>query len=116
MSRRDARVRLQHMLDAAREAVSLTAGKTREGLGSERVLQLALVRLLEILGEAASALPAEDRSAAPGIPWQQIVGMRNRLIHGYESVDLDVVWQTIKLDLPPLVAALERALRSAPPA
>jgi uncharacterized protein with HEPN domain len=71
-----------------------------------------VVRLLEIIGEAASRVPIDGRSRYPDIPWPQIIGMRNRLIHGYNSVDFDILWQTAREDLPPLIAALESILAS----
>jgi uncharacterized protein with HEPN domain len=98
------------MLDHAREAVALADGKTRTDLDRDRLLELALVRLLEIVGEAASRVPDEDRTRHPEIPWPQIVGLRNRLIHGYDAVDMDILWQIIEYDLPPLIAALEAIL------
>jgi uncharacterized protein with HEPN domain len=103
------------MLDAAREATSLTAGKSRSDLDRERTLALALVKLIEILGEAASRVTERGRQAHPAIPWRDIVAMRNRLIHGYFDIDLDRVWDTVTDDLPPLVAALEAALSSTGP-
>lgn len=98
------------MLDHAREALELTARKSRADLDSDRLLNLALVRLLEIVGEAAARVPATDRAAHPAIPWPQIVALRNRLIHGYDSVDFDILWNIVRRDLPPLVAALERII------
>jgi uncharacterized protein with HEPN domain len=98
------------MLDHAREAVALAEGRTRADMDSDRLLELALVRLLEIVGEAASRVPQEDRALYPDIPWPQIVGLRNRLIHGYDAVDNDILWQIVAHDLPPLVTALEEIL------
>jgi len=69
-----------------------------------------LVRLVEIVGEAAAGVSPDGQAEYPSIPWRQIIGMRNRLVHGYESVDLDVLWDTIEDDLPPLIAELERIL------
>jgi uncharacterized protein with HEPN domain len=66
-----------------------------------------LTRLVEIIGEAASRVDAEERGRYKGIPWSQIVGMRNRLIHGYDSVDLDILWEVVSRDLPLLVENLE---------
>ena len=100
-------VRLVHMLEHSREVIQLVAGRTRQDLDTDRVLSLALVRLLEIVGEAASGISADARSKRPGIPWAEIVGLRNRLIHGYDSVDLDVIWSVVKHDLPALVRELE---------
>lgn len=107
MTKRSSDIRLRHMLDHAHEAVALAEGKTRQDLDDDRLLELALVRLLEIVGEAASRVPKEECVKYPEIPWPQIVGLRNRLIHGYDAVDLDILWQIIVHDLPPLVTALE---------
>jgi uncharacterized protein with HEPN domain len=107
MSKRNSDIRLRHMLDHAREAVAFAEGKTRADLDQDRLLELALVRLLEIVGEAANRMPEEECARYPEIPWAQIVGLCNRLIHGYDSVDLDILWQIIAADLPPLVAILE---------
>ena len=85
-------------------------GKKRSDLDSNRMLELSLVRLVEIIGEAATRVGAESREKYPSIPWLQIIGMRNRLIHGYDAVDLDVLWDTIIDDLPPLIAELEKIL------
>jgi len=95
------------MLDAARDAVSFSAGRSREGLLHDRVLRLALVKCIEIIGEAASKVTDETQAGHPEIPWRDIVGMRNRLIHVYFDVDLDRLCDTISLDLPPLISALE---------
>jgi uncharacterized protein with HEPN domain len=103
-------IRLRHMLDYAQEAVALVQGRTRADLEDDRLLELALVRLLEVVGEAASRVPMEDRALYPDIPWPQIIGLRNRLIHGYDAVDQDVLWQILVQDLPPLITALEEIL------
>jgi uncharacterized protein with HEPN domain len=107
MARRDPAIALRHMLDSAREAVELARGRTRADLDTNRLLNLALVRLLEIVGEAANRVPDDERSKHPQIPWAAMVGMRNRLIHAYENVDLDIVWRIVADDLPELVRALE---------
>lgn len=112
MSRHEGDIRLRHMLDHAKEAVAMAKGRTRAELDSDRQLNLSLVRLLEIVGEAASRVPAEERVRHPDIPWPEIVGLRNRLIHGYDSVDFDILWQIVSDDLPPLIAALEKALQA----
>jgi uncharacterized protein with HEPN domain len=110
MTRRSNDIRLRHMMDHAREALALTQGKTRADLDSDRLLELALIRLLEVVGEAASRVPDEECALYPEIPWPQIIGLRNRLIHGYDAVDLDILWQIIQVDLPPLVSVLETIL------
>ncbi len=101
-------IRIRHMLDAAQEAVSFVVGHTREDLDSNRMLVLSLVKSVEILGEAATKVGGDTRGIYPNIPWQVIVAMRNRLIHGYFDINLDVVWATITDDLPPLIAELEK--------
>ncbi len=108
MSRRDDAVSLRHMLDHAREARDLVKGKRRSSLESDRLLALAVVRLLEVTGEAANRVSQETRTRNPSIPWSQIISLRNRLIHAYDTVDSDVVWQIVKRDIPVLITELER--------
>jgi uncharacterized protein with HEPN domain len=96
------------MLEAARDAQTFAEGKTRADLDGDRMLTFALVRALEVVGEAASQINQETQAALPQIPWRLIVGMRNQLIHEYRHVDTDLLWQTIVEDLPPLVAELEK--------
>ena len=110
MSRRDPRVALEQMLEHAREALSFIEGKTRADLDSDRLLTLALVRLMEVIGEAASRVPESERERWAQIPWRQIVGTRHHLIHGYDAVDPDILWTILSRDLPPLVEVLESAL------
>ena len=98
--------RLRHMLDHATEAVEMAQGRSRSELDTQRMLSLALVRLLEIVGEAAARVSQPTRNEYPGIPWPAIVGLRNRLIHGYDEVDLDILWTIIEDDLPPLIEGL----------
>lgn len=83
------RIRLQHMLDAAREALSFVRGKTREDLDRDRLLVLALVKAIEIIGEAACQVSSETRSQIPEVPWEDIIGMRHRLVHAYFDIDLE---------------------------
>jgi len=110
MSRRSSSIALQHMLDHAQEALALTKGRARQDLDEDRTLNLALTRLLEIVGEAANRIPIENQMEYPEIPWPQIVSLRNRLIHGYDEVDFDLLWSIISHDLPELVQVLERIL------
>jgi uncharacterized protein with HEPN domain len=104
------RTRLLHMLEAAQEAVSFAAGRTAADLAQDRMLALALVKCIEIIGEAASKVGPNTRNRFEQIPWLDIVGMRNRLIHAYFDIDFDRVLDTITADLPPLIASLESAL------
>jgi len=108
--RKDDLIRVRHILDAAREAIGFAQGRSRDALDADRMLRLALVRLLEIIGEAARATSQSFRRAHPDIAWKKMAGMRDRLIHGYFDVNLDIVWETITEDLPPLVVDLEKIL------
>mgnify|MGYP003375915276 FL=1 len=110
MSRHDDVIRLRHMRDHAAEAIAMTRRKKRTDLDKDRMLELALVRLMEIVGEAAGRVTPETRAQLPNLPWSDIVAMRNRLIHGYDSVDPDILWTTIKDDLPYLLKAIDRLL------
>ena len=112
MTQHDDIVRPQHMLEHAREAVAMIEGKERADLQSERMLELSLIRLIEVIGEAAARVTPEGQEKYPAIPWPQVVSMRNRLIHGYDQVDLNILWDTIEDDLPPLITELEKILES----
>lgn len=85
------RVRLQHMLDAAREAIAFAQAARRENLEHDRKLTLALVKDIEIIGKAAYQVSETTRARFPEIPWQDIIGMRHRLVHAYFDIDLDIL-------------------------
>ena len=108
--RRDDPSRLRHMLDAARLAISFTNGRSRSDLDRDPQMMLAMVKAIEIVGEAAGRVSIEYRDSHPEVPWLDVISMRNRLVHAYFDVDLDVLWATATMDLPPLVALLERLL------
>ena len=110
MGRPDDATSLRQMRDHATEALAFASGRSRMDLDAERLLALGLVKLLEILGEAASRVSPAFRERRPQIPWQRIIDLRNRLIHGYDSIDLDIVWSVLTVDLPPLAAQLERVI------
>ena len=110
MTQHDDKIKLQHMLDHAKEAVALVQGKEKSDLQKNRLLELAATRLVEIVGEAAAKISPENQTKYPSIPWAQIIGMRNRLIHGYDAVDIDVLWDTLEVDLPSLIAELNKIL------
>jgi uncharacterized protein with HEPN domain len=103
----DDETRLRHMLDGAREALAIAGRRARDDPQSDRVLALALVKLIEIVGEAAAKVTHQYQEAHPGVPWRQIVGMRHVLVHDYDRIDFDVVWSVVTTDLPALVAVLE---------
>ncbi|MDO8632389.1 MAG: DUF86 domain-containing protein [Phycisphaerales bacterium] len=96
------------MLDHARETMEMARGRRREELDTNRTLNLSLIRLLEIVGEAAARVGETTRRRYSGIQWSQIVGLRNRLIHGYDEVDFDVLWKIVTEDVPTLITELER--------
>jgi uncharacterized protein with HEPN domain len=101
------------MLDYAREAVDMAKGNTAIELEKDRKLALALTHLVEMIGEAASQVPPEVRDNYPSIPWPKVIGMRNRLIHGYDFVDYAILWTTITDDLLPLITELESIIPTA---
>ena len=103
-------IRVRHMLAAAKEAIEFTAGKSREDLEKDRMLSLAIIKSIEIIGEAASKVTETFKTENISIPWNDIINMRNRLIHAYFDVNLDIVLQTIKTDLPELIKALEEII------
>jgi uncharacterized protein with HEPN domain len=108
MSPRDDSLRLADMLAAARDASLFVVGRKESDLAQDRQLALALLKCVEMIGEAAAHVTDETRTRYPGVPWRDIVGMRNRLIHNYFEVDLSLLWTTVVHDLPDLVAMLER--------
>ena len=103
-------IRLRHMLDAAQEAITFASGKTRKDLDIDRILALAIVKSIEIIGEAASKVTEKFRSNKKGIPWEDIITMRHRLTHAYFDINLDIVWQTVRADLPELIKELEEII------
>ena len=114
MSGRDDRVSLVDMLNYAEEAVVLLGEASLNDLAENRVMELALRKLLEIVGEAASRVSEETQQCYQEIPWPQIIGMRNRLVHGYDDVSLKILWDTINNDLPPLIEQLRAIVGEEP--
>jgi uncharacterized protein with HEPN domain len=102
--------RAQHIVDAARQDIAYCKDTTAAELANDSAGQALLIRSLEIIGEAASQIPLETREQFRGVPWKQMIATRNRLIHGYFDVDLDIVWRTVKDRLPDLVSQLETIL------
>ncbi|KAF3887923.1 MULTISPECIES: HepT-like ribonuclease domain-containing protein [Nostocales] len=90
MSKTD-KVRLRHILDAANQAIAFTQGRNRADLDTDTMLALAVVRLIEILGEAAKNVSQGTKDSIPDIPWRQIAGTRDRLSHAYFDVNLDII-------------------------
>ncbi len=115
MRKPDDRLRGRHMLETPRKAAVFIEGRSREDLDKDEILALALVRLVEVLGEAAKGVSDEFRGEHSHIPWRLIAGTRDRLTHGYYDVNLDIVWNIVTDDLPPLLAELERLVPEARP-
>ncbi len=111
MSKVDDLTRLRHMRDAASKAIAFVNQRTREDLEQDEMLALALIRLIEIIGEAAHYVSPDCQSAYPQIPWREIVGMRNRIVHAYFDVDLDVVWQVVTVDLPRVLGVTRQGIQ-----
>jgi uncharacterized protein with HEPN domain len=99
-------IRIQHMIDAAERIVAFTDEISKDQFLKDEKLNLAVVRLFEILGEAANNISDDLREKYHDVPWSEIAGVRNRLIHGYFDVDLNIVWQIIQQDVPPLLSRL----------
>ncbi len=106
---RDDAIRLRDIVEYAELTAQLLAGQSRADLDTDRKLALALVRALEVIGEAAANVSQETRDKHPGVPWRSIVAMRNRLIHAYSAIDLDFVWETAAREVPALLATLRPA-------
>ncbi len=109
MNERD-KLRLQHILDAAERVSTYLAGTERQGFMANQMLQDAVIRNLEIIGEACVNLTPDFRDAHAAVPWLKASGIRNRLVHGYFDVDLNVVWQTAREALPQFVAQVRAIL------
>lgn len=107
MSRRDDYIRLQDMLTAARDARMFAAGKTESDLSRDKQLTLALLKCIEIIGEAAARVDENTRAKYPALPWADMIGMRNRFVHVYFDIDLSLLWTTVIADLPVLIRELE---------
>jgi uncharacterized protein with HEPN domain len=104
------RIRVEHMLDACRSVSRFLAGRQRKALDEDEMLRFALVRAIEIIGEAASKVSPEGRQQMTGVPWREAIGIRNRLVHAYFDIDLDVLWKTATTAIPELSAQLETIL------
>ena len=100
-------IRLEHILKAAQDIIRFTKGKTKTDIKTDEILILALIKEIEIMGEAASRLSAETKEKFSSIEWRDMIGMRNRLIHDYDEVDLGILWDTITNDIPQIIKELE---------
>ena len=105
---------LADMLLAARNAVEFVGGLTQQQFEQDVLRQNAVVKAVEIVGEAASRLSAETKEELPEIAWDKIIGMRHRLVHGYFAINYGRVWEVVQNDLPKLISQLEPIVPSEP--
>jgi len=110
MTLHDDTVALRHMRDHIAEAIELAADQSLDYLDTDRVFALALTKLVEIIGEAAARVSEELQDSYQEIPWRQIIGTRNRLIHGYDSVDYDILWGIVDRELPVLLEKIDEVI------
>lgn len=108
MSRREPGVLLRDMLDHAREALDAARGRSRRDLDHDRMLQVFLIHMLQVIGKAASRMPTDFTQRRPQIPWSAMIGARNVIVHGYAQVDLDIVWRTLTEELPRSTGMVEQ--------
>ena len=106
----DDRTRLRHIVEAVNSARRFIEHRTRSDLDDDQMLLFALVRAVEIVGEAASRVTPEGRAELPDLPWSLMIGMRNRLVHAYYEVDLEILWTTVTEAMPPLADRLREFL------
>jgi uncharacterized protein with HEPN domain len=100
--------RLRHLIEAADKAAAFAAERDRAALDEDEVLRLALTKLVEIVGEAAKQVSEETRLAHPEVPWSAAGRMRDRLVHHYFDINLDILWSTVTVDLPALLKVVPR--------
>ena len=111
MSARSPKVTLSQIKDAAERAQLICENKTLDALLDDWQATAALERYLEIMGEAVKRLPEQLYARYPDIPWKEIAGMRNHLSHGYDSIDYQVLWNTVKQDIPLFAERVEEMLK-----
>lgn len=104
--------RLQHIRDACNEALQFIADQNKDDFQNNRMLALALIKELEIIGEAANNISDDYQNRYPNIPWKDMIGMRNRLVHAYFGINYDIVWQTVTESLPVLLVEVEAIIES----
>lgn len=113
MSKRDPKVTLQQVAENARRAQELCARNTLPDILGDWQKRAAFERVMEVLGEAVKRLPPELTARYPGVNWRAIAGMRDRISHGYDAVDYDLLWQAVEAHVPGLLATVEQMLKDA---
>lgn len=106
------RIRMQHILDEANEACKYVKGISFDEFVEDGKTVRAVIRSIEVIGEAASKISMKFRKEHPDVPWQKTIGMRNRLIHVYFDIDYNIIWQTVKENLPSLIKQLQSILKN----
>jgi uncharacterized protein with HEPN domain len=110
----DDRIRAQHMLEAARDVALIAAGRCKDDLRTDMPMRRAMVNAVQEIGEAAAKVSPLGRERIPTIPWGIIIGMRNRLVHGYDEINIEVVWKVATEEVLVLIDALEVAFAEWP--
>lgn len=105
--KKDDNTRLKNMLDTAYKVIEFSEGHSRDDLNTNQILASALIREIGVIGEAATRVSTDKRDQLKEIPWKSIIGMRNRLIHDYDEIDLDLLWETVTKDVSELIEKLE---------
>lgn len=96
-----------HMIESAEDVLQFMAGRSRQDLDQDRMLRYAVVRAIEIIGEAASKITTETRASHADLPWAAMIGMRNRLVHAYFDIDTDILWVAASQEVPVLLDQLK---------
>ncbi len=108
--RKDDLVYVGHMLETARSAVTKTSGISRSCFDDDENLRLAVVHLIQTVGESARRVSVEFQQAHPEIPWSKIIAMRHKVVHDYLEINYEIVWRAATRNLPPLITELEKLL------
>jgi len=108
---KDEMIYVGHMLDMSQKAVDALKGKTRPQFDQDELLKLALTHLIQTIGEAASHVSEATQGKNQNVPWKKIIGMRHKVVHDYMYVDFDIVWDVVSVDLPSLIAELQKMMK-----
>lgn len=111
MTQHDDRVYYHQMIDFCQEAIGYLEGVSKDEFAADRLRQRGLIYVVQIIGEAAKRISGVGRARISEIPWSNVIGMRNKRVHEYGEIDINEVWRTVKDNLPPLIRALEQALK-----